>query len=172
MKLEVFFEKFDELADAPDALVGVRRLVLDSAVRGKLVEQDLRDEPASALLERIEFERAQLEMKGELKKGIQLPAVDVGPYELPVGWEWTRLGNTGRIFNGTSVNESEKIVLSKVTDGFPFIATKDVGYGRERLSYDNGLKVPLNAAGFKVARAGAVLICAEGGSAGKKVGRK
>jgi type I restriction enzyme S subunit len=82
-----------------------------------------------------------------------------------------RLGNTGRIFNGTSVNESEKIVLSKVAEGLPFIATKDVGYGRDPLFYENGLKVPLDASGYKVARAGAVLICAEGGSAGKKVGQ-
>jgi type I restriction enzyme S subunit len=171
MKLETFFEKFDQFADVPDALESIRRLILDSAVRGTLVEQDPSDEPASTLLERIHNERGHSERTGELRKGVPLAPIDVIPYELPNGWEWTRLGNTGRIFNGTSVSESGKHVLSKVAEGYPFIATKDVGYGRDRLSYENGLKVPFDASGYKVARAEAVLICAEGGSAGKKVGQ-
>ena len=40
MKLETFFEKFDEFADAPDAVAKMRELVLDLAVQGKLVEQE------------------------------------------------------------------------------------------------------------------------------------
>ena len=171
MKLETFFGKFDQFAEAPNALESIRRLILDSAVRGKLVKQDPNDEPASSLLERIQCERENLVNKGELKKESQISPIDVIPYELPKGWEWTRLGNTGRIFNGTSVSESEKLILSKIDEGFPFIATKDVGYGRDRLSYENGLKVPFEASGYKVAKAEAVLICAEGGSAGKKVGQ-
>ena len=36
--------------------------------------------------------------------------------------------------------------------------------------YENGLRVPLDDPNFKVAHANAVLICAEGGSAGRKIG--
>jgi len=39
MKLETFFEKFDQFADAPDAVAKMRELVLELAVQGKLVEQ-------------------------------------------------------------------------------------------------------------------------------------
>jgi len=39
MKLETFFEKFDQFADAPDAVAKMRELVLQLAVQGKLVEQ-------------------------------------------------------------------------------------------------------------------------------------
>ena len=40
MKLETFFEKFDQFADAPDAVAKMRELVLELAVQGKLVAQD------------------------------------------------------------------------------------------------------------------------------------
>src|SRR5882672_1970610 len=40
MNLETFFEKFDQLADAPDAVEKMRELVLQLAVCGKLVEQN------------------------------------------------------------------------------------------------------------------------------------
>jgi type I restriction enzyme S subunit len=48
---------FNRLADAPGAIPRLRRLVLDLAVRGKLVAQDPGDEPARLLLERIAAEK-------------------------------------------------------------------------------------------------------------------
>ena len=166
MNLETFFPKFDQFADAPDAVAKLRELILESAIRGMLVPHNASDEPASELLKRI----ARLQ-DGQVRKQATLPPVGDDAYlEIPPGWEWTRLGNTGRIFNGDSVSESGKAELAKVEDGLPFIATKDVGYGRAALVYDNGLKVPLRDSRFKVARANAVLICAEGGSAGRKIG--
>ena len=166
MTLETFFEKFNQFADAPDAVAKMRELILESAIRGMLVPHNASDEPASELLKRI----ARLQ-DGQARKQAALPSVGDDAYlEIPPGWEWTRLGNTGRIFNGDSVSESGKAELAKVEDGLPFIATKDVGYGRAALVYVNGLKVPLRDPRFKVARANAVLICAEGGSAGRKIG--
>ncbi len=37
MTLETFFEKFNQFADAPDAVAKMRELVLDLAVRGRLL---------------------------------------------------------------------------------------------------------------------------------------
>ena len=48
---------FDRISEAPDAILRLRRFILDLAVRGKLVEQDPNDEPASMLLERIKDAR-------------------------------------------------------------------------------------------------------------------
>ena len=53
-------DHFDRISDAPDAIPRLRRFILDLAVRGKLVEQDPNDEPASALLKRIQTEKARL----------------------------------------------------------------------------------------------------------------
>lgn len=46
MNLETFFEKFELLADAPDAVARLRELVLQLAVSGSLVKQNPKDVPA------------------------------------------------------------------------------------------------------------------------------
>ncbi|MEB6372060.1 restriction endonuclease subunit S [Klebsiella michiganensis] len=72
----------------------LRELILELAVRGKLVPQDPNDEPASELLKRIAAEKAELVKLGKIKKPKPLPEIseEEKPFELPVGWEWTRLG--------------------------------------------------------------------------------
>ncbi|EAB7782752.1 restriction endonuclease subunit S [Salmonella enterica subsp. enterica] len=73
----------------------LRELILELAVRGKLVPQDPNDEPASVLLKRIAAEKAELVKQGKIKKQKPLPEIseEEKPFELPMGWEWTRLGS-------------------------------------------------------------------------------
>jgi type I restriction enzyme S subunit len=74
----------------------LRELILELAVRGKLVSQDTNDEPANILLEKITEEKAQLIVDKKIKKQKPLPAITDAekPFELPNGWEWARLPNT------------------------------------------------------------------------------
>ena len=150
----------------------LRELILDLGVRGLLVPQDPNDEPASVLLEKIAAEKEQLIKDKKIRKQKPLPEIseDEKPFKLPDGWEWVRLAATGNIFNGNSVNARIKEEKYSVKVGLPFIATKDVGYGFKPLEYKNGTYIPVGEPRFKVASAGAVLICSEGGSAGKKCG--
>src|SRR5438132_13177349 len=53
MNPEQLLAHFHRIADTPDAIPRLRRFILDLAVRGKLVEQDLNDEPASELLKLV-----------------------------------------------------------------------------------------------------------------------
>lgn len=75
----------------------LRELILELAVRGKLVPQDPNDEPASVLLERIAAEKAQLVKDKKIKKPKALPEIseDEKPFELPKGWTWSRLQDIG-----------------------------------------------------------------------------
>jgi type I restriction enzyme S subunit len=59
---------FEILTDAPDGIARMRELVLQLAVRGKLVPQDPNDEPAGVLLERITAEKARLVKAGKISK--------------------------------------------------------------------------------------------------------
>jgi len=80
---------------APYGIQKLRELILELAVRGRLVPQDPNEEPASLLLERIAKENARLVKEGELKKQKVLPVIasDEIPYVLPELWEWVRLGD-------------------------------------------------------------------------------
>ncbi|WP_434988635.1 restriction endonuclease subunit S [Xanthomonas melonis] len=81
------------LAGAPNGIKKLRELILELAVRGKLVPQDANDEPASELLKRIVEEKARLVAEGGIKK--QKPLAGIGeeekPFELPLSWEWRRI---------------------------------------------------------------------------------
>jgi len=72
----------------------LRELILELAVRGKLVPQDANDEPASELLKRIQAEKAKLIAEGKIKRDKPLAAItdEEKPFELPNSWVWTRLG--------------------------------------------------------------------------------
>lgn len=75
-----------------------------------------------------------------------------------------------KIYNGNSINaDFKKKNFAGLKEGYPYIATKDVSFSGE-INYDNGVRIPFDTR-FKVAPAGSVLICAEGGSAGRKIAR-
>lgn len=79
------------------------------------------------------------------------------------------ISDLGQAFTGTSASESTRKSLEKVSSSIPYISTKDVGYEPNSINYDSGLRVPEDSNDFKIAPAGSVLICLEGGSAGKKM---
>ncbi|MFA5285364.1 MAG: restriction endonuclease subunit S, partial [Smithellaceae bacterium] len=71
----------------------LRELILELAVRGKLVPQDPNDEPASVLLEKIAKEKERLIKEGKIKKQEHLSKIteEEKPFEVPKGWVWARL---------------------------------------------------------------------------------
>jgi type I restriction enzyme S subunit len=93
MKLEIFFEKFDRFADAPDAVAKMRELVLQLAVQGKLVERKRDDGDAAQLLAAISSERDTPATK--LRTPEEPASADDNGYafQIPPNWAWTQLGN-------------------------------------------------------------------------------
>jgi type I restriction enzyme S subunit len=103
MNPQRLLQHFDRIAEAPDAVARLRRFILDLAVRGKLVEHDPNDEPASELLKRIRAEKQRLVKGGATRKEQLQHRVtdDEIPFGLPAKWCWARLGN----------------IVTKLTDG-------------------------------------------------------
>jgi type I restriction enzyme S subunit len=87
------------------------------------------------------------------------------------GWEIKKLSEIGKVFNGNSINEKvKKDKYTNLDNGLPFIATKDVGFDSS-IDYENGVRILFNEINqFKIAPSNTPLICAEGGSAGRKIG--
>ena len=115
-----------------DAIDALKQKVLTLAIQGKLVPQNLSDEPASVLLEKIKAEKEALVKAGKIKKDKQESYIYKGsdnnyyekngletkditeeiPFEIPENWEWVRLGN-----------------ISNINGGFAFKSTKYVPNG-------------------------------------------
>lgn len=109
----------------------VRQAILQEAVQGKLVPQDLNDEPASELLKRIKAEKEKLIAEGKIRKEKSLPPIkeEEIPFELPKGWIWCRLGEITNSIStgpfGTMLHKSDY-----VHDGIPLVNPTNMSDGK------------------------------------------
>ncbi len=96
MKLETLFKKFDQFAEATDAVTKMRDLVLELAVSGKLVSQNPADDPASLLLQNVRTQRSALVSGRKIKaRTLEEVSAEDQPFDLPLSWRWARLGEVG-----------------------------------------------------------------------------
>jgi type I restriction enzyme, S subunit len=73
------------------------------------------------------------------------------------------------LYTGNSISESEKRAKYTNVEGVCYIGTKDVSFNH-KIDYENGIAVPPKyISKFKIAPAESILLCVEGGSAGKKI---
>ncbi|WP_224359171.1 restriction endonuclease subunit S [Klebsiella grimontii] len=139
----------------------LRELILELAVRGKLVPQDPNDEPASELLKRIAAEKAELVKQGNIKKPKPLPEIseEEKPFELPVGWEWVRF-ETALDFSGGS-QPPKSFFIEEPKEGYvQLIQIRDLG------EYPQPVYVPINKV-TKLCTSEDILIGRYGASVGK-----
>ena len=125
----------------------LKNSILQWAIQGKLVPQDPNDEPASVLLDKIRQEKERLIKEKKIKRDKNASIIYRGednsyyekflatgevkcideeiPFEIPQGWEWTRIGN---IFNHTSGKQQSG---SNKNGGTPqkFITTSNLYWG-------------------------------------------
>ena len=95
MMLETFFEKFEQLAEAPNAVAKMRVLVIELAVKGKLIEQSLGDESAEELVRRVTASLPRKQSENPFLTEITPDILTETAYELPNGWTWLPLGHVG-----------------------------------------------------------------------------
>ena len=148
----------------------LRKSILQAAIQGKLSKQIPTDGDARELLSDIQKERAKLIKQKKIKAAPPLPPIspDEIPFDIPENWCWVRLGDICEMYTGNSISEHEKQAkyLGRA-EGFDFIATKDISFENE-VAYNNGVKIPFENK-FKRAEKNSVLMCIEGGSAGRKI---
>ena len=125
----------------------LKNSILQLAYQGRLVEQ----------------------IKGEYTPNALGFDIADSPFEIPDTWKWQVLGSCCEMYTGNSIAESEKSAkYAGLAEGYDYIATKDVSF-EQKIEYDNGVRIPFDST-FKRAYKDSVLMCIEGGSAGRKIG--
>lgn len=89
--------------------------------------------------------------------------------EIPKDWEITKIKRIARIYTGNSIRDNEKENYTNYKNSIPYIPTKAIDVNNSLIDYNNGLYIPLYNTNFKIAKKGSILLCIEGGSAGKKI---
>ncbi|ENM5843496.1 restriction endonuclease subunit S [Vibrio mimicus] len=137
----------------------LRELILELAVRGKLVPQDPNDEPSSVLLERIAAEKDQLVKDKKIKKPKKLELIDTKDYlfDIPSSWNWERLGNIGETNIGLTYSPKDA-----GDEGIPVLRSANIQKGKIDLS--DLVRVQKEVKDSVLVEMGDLLICARNGS--------
>ncbi|ENM5816002.1 restriction endonuclease subunit S [Vibrio mimicus] len=144
----------------------LRELILELAVRGKLVPQDPNDEPASVLLKRIAQEKAQLVKEKKLKKPKKLPNIsdEEKPFDLPNGWSWIRLNEYGEWGSGSTPKRSN----SEYYDGgIPWFKSGELKADYISESEETITELALSETSVRYNNVGDVLVAMYGATIGK-----
>lgn len=166
MNAERLLKHYEKIAEAPDAIARLRRFVLDLAVRGKLVPQDPKDEPASELLKRIEADKARLVKTGRARK-IDVESVnsDEAPFPIPRTWIWTRLGSMGDWGSGSTPSRSNTNFYG---GGIAWLKSGELNDNRAlKGSEETVTQLAIEKGSFRLNRPGDVLIAMYGATIGK-----
>ncbi|PZV07061.1 MAG: restriction endonuclease subunit S [Leptolyngbya sp.] len=144
----------------------LRELILELAVRGKLVPQDPTDEPASVLLEKIAAEKARLVKEGKIKKPKALPEIteDEKPFELPEGWIYCRLNDIGTWGSGATPKRG---IAEYYDGGIPWFKSGELSEDFISISEETITEKALNETSVRLNSPGDVLIAMYGATIGK-----
>ncbi|EGR4184797.1 TPA: restriction endonuclease subunit S [Vibrio cholerae] len=144
----------------------LRELILELAVRGKLVPQDPNDEPASVLLKRIAQEKAQLVKEKKLKKPKKLPNIsdEEKPFDLPNGWSWIRLNEYGEWGSGSTPKRSNS---GYYDGGIPWFKSGELKADYISESEETITELALSETSVRYNNVGDVLVAMYGATIGK-----
>lgn len=101
---------FDLLLDRPEAVDTLDQIILELAIRGLLVPQEVGDEPARLSLELIHSAKEQIVASEKTKRRatkIQIADVVETVADLPEGWEWASLSELVTVLNGRAYAKQE-----------------------------------------------------------------
>lgn len=184
-KIEALMLKIDEYEKIENRLEEIKKAfpgdmkdaLLQAAMQGKLTEQLPTDSSVDDLIEKIKEERKKLEDEGKIKKtsrnaclanSLELDKEDY-PFEIPDNWKFKKIIDISEIYTGTSINETiKKTKYTGLSSGLNYIGTKDVEFNHT-INYNNGVKIPEKESGFVYSYPNNILMCIEGGSAGRKI---
>lgn len=113
--------------------------ILDLAIHGKLVQQDLNEEPASKLLKRINPKAEITCDNGQYGKR---------PFEIPNSWCWSRLGDINNIARGGS----PRPIKDYLTDDKNGINWIKIGDTTREGKYIDSVKEKIRPEGMKKSR--------------------
>lgn len=125
MTPETFFEKFDQFADAPDAVAKMREIILLLSVRGKLSEQSSSESCDSQLA----AARAFAERKGKTFESEPNEA----PFPIPENWGWVAVGHSMNLVNGTAFKPEDW-----TPDGLPIVRIQNLNNENAPFNRYNG----------------------------------
>ena len=136
-------ENLAPLTTRLDQIKALRQTILNLAVRGKLVEQDPKDEPTGEALKRIGIEREGLVQRKIIRREKPLAKIgaDEPPFEIPLQWRWKKIGEVALF---SQYGTSTKSIPSE--QGVPVLTMGNIRNGA--VVWGNEKKLPATSEEF------------------------
>jgi type I restriction enzyme S subunit len=126
--VQQFLAEFGHIANAPEGIKRLRKLVLHLAVSGQLTKQ-ARDEDANDFLEEINATRLAMQSAGVIRINRKVHGEkNSGSWEIPKNWVWCRLGTLCSFSTGRTPSRKEE----KYWRGgeYPWFSIADLKHGQ------------------------------------------
>jgi type I restriction enzyme, S subunit len=162
MKLETFFEKFDQFADAPDAVDKMRELLLNFAVTGRLSEPRVGDAPVSELVNALsdaKARRGKTGRRGSAAAVLPESVID-RPIRAPAHWAWVPLNEIGAMSGGMTPSKGRSVFWDGDVNWF---SSKDIKTDELTESELKITREATEATGLQVYSPGCMVIVARSG---------
>lgn len=145
----------------------LKKSILQLAIQGRLVPQNLKDEPASVLLARIREEKQRLVDEKIIKKSKPLSHItdDEKPFDIPESWKWVRLGEIGDWGAGATPSKGNMDYYIKGT--IPWLRTGDLNNSIVKDVEMRITEKALSECSLRLCNIGDVLIAMYGATIGK-----
>lgn len=88
--------------------------------------------------------------------------------QIPKEWDIIKCKYVSDLYTGNSIKDEDKSLYEDSTNATPYIATKDIDVIFNTINYENGLYIKNDDNSFVRANKNDILMCIEGGSAGRK----
>ena len=146
----------------------LKNSILQWAIQGKLVPQDPNDEPASVLLDKIRQEKERLIKEKKIKRDKNASIIYRGednsyyekllatgevkcideeiPFEIPQGWEWTRIGNIFWVTKLAGFEYTKFFTKDAITstNAVPIVRAQNVRIGKFEENKNEAISITLS----------------------------
>lgn len=137
--VKFILDNFDTIFRDEKSFETFDKMILDLAVRGKLVPQIEDEEPASKLLQRIREEKERLIVEKVIKKEKPLSPIteDEKPFEIPSSWEFVKVNEIAFVTKLAGFEYTKNIFPNLSQKGIPLFKGKNVQSGKLILEFES-----------------------------------
>ncbi len=130
-------EQLQLLAESQGGTSGLRKIILNLAIRGRLSQAETGDDGVAEILSTAKQDRLAKLARGDARQMEELQPVVRGeaPFSLPHAWAWTRIGHAMNLVNGRAFKPNDW-----GSTGLPIVRIQNL----------NNADAPFNYCAFKV----------------------
>ncbi len=161
MTVETFFQKFDQFADAPNAVSKMRELVLYFAITGRLAESLAEDAPVSELLDALSSAKARFKsVRRALPRVVEAESIYNLPILIPQHWVWIPLNEIGAMSGGMTPSKGKTTFWDGDVNWF---SSKDIKTDELMESQLRITRAAIEATRLKIYSPGCIVMVARSG---------